>query len=152
MRDETLAPSGKTGLIVSTLIDYTLVNNISEAGWYDEFKEFCIDKIIHILNTTIFKKLKENIEFSICSTPITFEKYTGNFQGSITGWAFNKEEMPSQTRFKQIGNSVLTPIENIYQAGQWTFSPSGLPISILTGKLAADKVNKYLKNSDKKGN
>ena len=39
---------------------------------------------------------------------------------------------------------MLTPIPNTYQAGAWTFSPSGLPISILTGKLAADRVNKAL--------
>ena len=31
-----------------------------------------------------------------------------------------------------------------YQAGQWTYSPSGLPIAILTGKLAADQVTKEL--------
>jgi hypothetical protein len=32
----------------------------------------------------------------------------------------------------------------VYQAGQWTYSPSGVPISILTGKLAADKAIKDL--------
>jgi hypothetical protein len=43
-----------------------------------------------------------------------------------------------------VASSVLTPIPDTYQAGQWTYSPSGLPISILTGKLAADKVLKDL--------
>ncbi|HPG86886.1 MAG TPA: hypothetical protein PLQ29_09325 [Spirochaetales bacterium] len=41
--------------------------------------------------------------------------------------------------------SIRTPIPGVYQAGQWTFSPSGLPISILTGKLAADAVVKDLR-------
>lgn len=152
LRDDSLAPIGKTGLIISTLIDYGLVERISRAGWYEEFKDFCVEKIIQILNNTIFKGIEENIEFSICSTPLTYEKYTGNYGGAITGWAFSKNKMPSETRFKQIANSVQTPIEDIYQAGQWTFSPSGLPISILTGKLAADKAIKDLKTMKKKGN
>jgi hypothetical protein len=38
----------------------------------------------------------------------------------------------------------MTPIPDTYQAGQWTFSPSGMPISILTSKLAADRVLKDL--------
>jgi hypothetical protein len=45
---------------------------------------------------------------------------------------------------QSIKRSIFTPLKDIYQAGQWTFSPSGLPISILTGKLAADKVHKKL--------
>jgi len=39
---------------------------------------------------------------------------------------------------------VLTPVPGVYQAGQWSYSPSGLPISILTGKLAADRIARDL--------
>ena len=42
--------------------------------------------------------------------------------------------------------SVLTPIPKILKAGQWTYSPSGIPIAILTGFLSAKKVMKYIKN------
>lgn len=35
-------------------------------------------------------------------------------------------------------------IQDVYQCGQWTFSPSGMPVSILTGKLTADQVKKTL--------
>ena len=48
------------------------------------------------------------------------------------------------SKLPQVARSVLTPIPDTYQAGQWTYSPSGLPISILTGKLAADRVIKDL--------
>jgi hypothetical protein len=43
-----------------------------------------------------------------------------------------------------VSKAVLTPIPDTYQAGQWTYSPSGLTIAILTGKLAADRVLKEL--------
>ncbi len=52
--------------------------------------------------------------------------------------------MPAVHDLPAIARSVVTTIPDVYQAGQWTFSPSGLPISILTGKLAADRVLKDL--------
>ena len=52
--------------------------------------------------------------------------------------------MPAESRFKKISKAVLTPAPDIYQAGMWTFSPAGLPVAILTGKLAADLAHKEL--------
>jgi hypothetical protein len=52
--------------------------------------------------------------------------------------------MPAVHQLIKIANSVLTPVPHTYQAGQWTYSPSGLPISVLTGKLAADRILKDL--------
>ncbi len=147
LRDPNLAPEGKSGLIVSTLMDYSLVKEIHEAGWYEEFKDLCIETVILILDDSIFSGIKYKVLFSLCSTPLTIESKTGNSQGAITGWAFSEAELPSETRLKKIAQSVVVPIPDMYQAGQWTFSPSGLPVSILTGKLAADAVNKKLGKS-----
>jgi all-trans-retinol 13,14-reductase len=44
----------------------------------------------------------------------------------------------------KVAKSVETILPHVYQAGQWVYSPSGLPISILTGKLAADRALKDL--------
>jgi len=61
-------------------------------------------------------------------------------EGAITGWAFTNDAVPAVSQMPRIASSVLTPVPDTYQAGQWTYSPSGLPISLLTGKLAADRV------------
>jgi hypothetical protein len=53
--------------------------------------------------------------------------------------------MPALSNLPKVAQSANTPIPNVLQAGQWSFSPSGLPISILTGKLAADKAGKGIK-------
>lgn len=152
LRDPNLAPDGQSGLIVSTLMDYSLVKKIHETGWYEEFKDLCIKTVIQILEDTIFKGIKNKVLFSLCSTPLTIENRSGNAEGAITGWAFTAGKMPCETRLQKISKSVLTPIPDVYQAGQWAFSPSGLPVCILSGKLAADKIDKKLrKNSKKKG-
>lgn len=145
LRDASLAPEGKTGLIVSTLMPYELVKRISDEGDYESFKKFCTETITQTLENSLFPGLLKHISFSLCSTPMTIEKETGNTHGAITGWSFTNETIPAESRFKKITNSIHTPIEDILQCGQWTFSPSGLPVSILTGKLAADEVQKTLK-------
>jgi phytoene dehydrogenase-like protein len=150
LRNEELAPKGKTGLVVSVLMDYDFIHNIKSLGFYDEFKHIAEDKMIDVLNRSIYKNIKEKIIHRFSSSPLTIEKLSGNLDGGITGWAFTNDVIPSVTKMTKIVDSCLTPIPNILQAGQWTFSPSGLPISILTGKIAANQAIKSLKKGIQK--
>ena len=59
---------------------------------------------------------------------------------------FANKPFPVETRFLKVSKSILTPIDNILVAGQWTFNPAGVPVSILTAKLAVDAI---LKNTIK---
>ena len=145
MRDQNLAPAGQTGLIVSTLFDYAPARQIEDAGWYETFKSFCAETMIQILHDSIYPGLKDKVLDSMVSTPLTLARMTGNSDGAITGWSFTNSTIPAVHTMPKIAQSVLTPLPDVLQAGQWTFSPSGFPISILTGKLAADQVIKALK-------
>jgi phytoene dehydrogenase-like protein len=142
LRDSSLAPVGKTGLIISVLFDYRLTKHIQKMGWYEEFKSFCETLIIKNLNSTIYPGIADTILQQFSSTPLTMEKYAGNTDGAIVGWAFTNNPMPAESRLPRILNAIKTPIPGILQAGQWTYSPAGLPISLITGKLAADQVIK----------
>ena len=145
LRDGSLAPKDKTGLIISTLFDYTLTNHIKQLGWYEEFKRFCEETILDVLSDTIYPELKQKTFATFSSTPITIEQVTGSSDGAITGWAFTNSSIPVVHEMKKIAKSIETELPDIYQIGQWSYSPSGMPISILTGKLAADRVVKALK-------
>lgn len=142
LRNKALAPEGKTGLIISVLMDYDFVKAIETTGWYDSYKSVVEETMIDVLNGAVFDQLKENLIDTFSSSPLTIEKRTGNRDGAITGWAFTNEHMPVVHRMTRVAASVKTKIPNIYQAGQWAYSPSGLPISILTAKLAADQIAK----------
>jgi phytoene dehydrogenase-like protein len=144
MRDHSLAPEGKTGLIVSVLFDYSLTKYVEESGWYEDFKAFCERCIISTLDASIYPGIKNAILNRFSSTPLTMAKVAGNSEGAITGWAFSNHPMPAENRLPKILNAIHTPAPGVYQAGQWTYSPAGLPISILTGKIAADRVIKEL--------
>ena len=147
MRDVSMAPEGKTGLIVSTLMEHSLVKHIESMGWYDEFKEFSHTHMLKALEEGIFYGITQHVTGKVVATPLSIEKLTGNSDGAITGWAFTNKSIPAVSDIAKVMKSVLTPVPDIYQAGQWTYSPSGFPISIMTGKIAADKVLRDLKRS-----
>lgn len=142
LRDAALAPERKTGLIISMLFDYRLTKYISDTGWYDEFKTYAEDSMIRTLGNSIFSGIGEKIEDRFSSTPLSLERYTGNTEGAITGWAFTNPRIPVVNKLTKMFYSADSPLPHIYQAGQWSYSPAGLPISVMTGKLAADKVLK----------
>lgn len=145
LRDASLAPEGQTGLIVSVLFDYNLAKAIRDAGWYDEFTQFAEEQFTQVLDGSIYPGLAEAVVQRFSATPLTIQRMSGNADGAITGWAFTNDFMPAENRLPKIYSATKTPIPDVWQAGQWTYSPSGLPISILTGKLAADAVEKTLK-------
>lgn len=148
LRDPAMAPKGKTGVVVSLLFDYLLAKKIDDTGWTDEIKALLEQRLIKILDETIYPGFKEKVSHRFSSSPLTIEKLTESTEGGITGWAFTNSYMPVVNKMLSVAKSVNTILPNVYQAGQWSFSPAGMPISVLTGKLAADKV---IKNSKKKG-
>jgi phytoene dehydrogenase-like protein len=92
--------------------------------------------------------LKDKIIARFSFTPLSIENRVGSSEGAITGWSFQKS-MPVINKIQIADRSVLTPVPSIFQAGQWAYSPAGVPMSILTGKLAADKALKKSGNSKK---
>lgn len=145
LRDPALAPEGKTGLIVSTLMDHTLFRIIRDMGWYEEMKARCETRMLQSLSESIYPGLDQVVLEAFSYSPLSLERQTGNTGGAITGWAFTNPVIPAVATMQKVATSVNTPLPDVYQAGQWAYSPAGLPISVLTGKLAAEKVKKRLK-------
>jgi phytoene dehydrogenase-like protein len=144
LRDSSLAPEGQSGLMVSCLFDYDLIQKVESAGWYLEFRQTFEDQIIKILSKTIYNNIEEDILFKFSSTPLTINKISGSSEGAITGWTF-ETPVPVVNTLQDIPKSVLTAIPNTYQAGQWSYSPAGVPIAMLTGWYATQKIFKQSK-------
>jgi phytoene dehydrogenase-like protein len=141
LRDPTLAPKGKTGLIVSILFEYDLMRKVQEGGWYEEFKKEVENRIVDVLSKSIYPIIKEKILFRFSLTPISIYNRVGTSEGAITGWTF-ENPAPVVQNILKMTKSVKTPIPNTLQAGQWVYSPSGVPIAILTGLASAKKIMK----------
>ncbi len=150
LRDASLSPKGETGLIVSTLFDYDLTKLIADLGYYEEFKQFVTEAIIDFFNDEYWPNFRNTIKKTQVATPLTIQSRTFSTDGSVTGWSFGNHPFPVEYKFLKVNKSVLTPIPSIKQAGQWTFNPAGVPVAILTGKLASDVVDKELKKIKKR--
>ena len=148
LKDPAMAPGGKTGLIISFLAEYDLFKKIQKAGWYDEFVSEVEDRILSVISGSVYPMLKDRILKRFSFTPLSIENRIGSSEGGITGWSF-ENPVPVINKIQISDRSVLTPIPSVFQAGQWVYSPAGVPMSILTGKIASDKVLKKKKKSTK---
>jgi len=149
LRDSTLAPEGKTGIMISCLFDYEVNKKIDKAGWADEFKEEMENRIIKIFSRSFYPNLDKDILFKFSSTPLMINKTVGSSCGSIVGWSFETES-PVFNELKDMPKSAQTPIPNVYQAGQWAYAPAGVPIAMLTGWHATQEIIKKSKKNRRK--
>lgn len=141
LRDPTMAPEGQTGIMISCLFDYELIKKVETAGWYEEFKERVEKRLIKNVSNSLYKNLDEDILFKFSATPLTINKISGSSEGAITGWAFDPKP-PVIYKLTDVAKSVITPIPNIYQAGQWAYAPAGVPIAMLTAWHAYQNIKK----------
>lgn len=144
LKDPTLVPEGKTGVIISLLTEYNLFKAIQKAGWLSEFVHEFENRMIQVMAESVYPMLNHKVTNRFSFSPLSIENRVGSSEGAIVGWAFEKD-MPVVHNIQYSDRSVLTPIPSIFQAGQWAYSPAGVPMSILTGKLAADKICKKKK-------
>jgi len=149
LRDSTLAPEGKTGLMISCLFDYDAIEKLDRAGWADEFKEAFEDRIIKIFSKSFYPDLDKDILFKFSTTPLTIKRSVGSSGGSIVGWSFETKS-PVFNELKDMPKSARTPIPNVFQAGQWAYAPAGVPIAMLTGWHASQEIIKRSKKKRRK--
>jgi phytoene dehydrogenase-like protein len=62
------------------------------------------------------------------ATPVTFQRYTGNWQGSFEGWI-----MTPETMFLRM-SKTLPGLNNFYMVGQWVQPGGGLPPAAYSGR------------------
>ncbi len=137
-REPNAAPPGKTGLIVCTLFEYDLVKRVQEDGWYDEFREAVADRMVRTLAESVYPMLGEpgKVLFRFTATPLTIASWVNSSEGAIVGWAFT-DEIPVTNSLLRINDAPKTAFPHVVKAGQWAYSPTGVPTAVLTGRLAA---------------
>jgi len=128
--DPTLAPAGKTFMRVYFATDYEYWKDLSwDAGQYEVEKEKIAENVITALDRR-FPGLATQVEMWDVSTPLTFERYTGNWQGTFLSW-----RITTKTLRLRMGKT-LPGLKNLYLAGQWLEPGGGVPTAALSGRDA----------------
>jgi len=126
--DPTLAPPGKTVLKVMFLSDYDYWKELSEdPEHYKAEKEKIADQVITMLDQR-FPGLAGQVEMCDVATPMTWERYTGNWRASFEGWLITTKS------FGMRMSKTLPGLKNFYMAGQWVMPGGGVPTAAISGR------------------
>ena len=137
--DPTLAPKGKTSVVVSFYTekaDWWIALRKNDRKRYREVKQEMIDTITHQLDKRLggIKYKIEEIDFA---TPATYLRYTNNWKGSTQGWLPGENLIaPSPVKL------TLPGLKNFYLCSHWNQPGGGLPIAISKGRDVAKKICK----------
>jgi phytoene dehydrogenase-like protein len=142
--DPTLAPKGKSAVVVSFESNYAYWKQLSEdRERYDAEKQQIAIAVMEQLDRRL-PGFMGQVEVVDVATPLTTERYTGNWQGSIEGWMINRK-----TIGMMFGNGMrktLPGLDNFYMVGQWVEPGGGVPTAAMSGR----KIVQTLCKKDKK--
>jgi len=127
-QDPTLAPPGKTSLVIMlpSKIDYWR-ELVKKRTAYNKKKKQ-IGQIVVALLEQRFPGISEQVEMIDVATPLTWERYTGNWNGSFEGW------MPPPQNIMKPMSKTLPGLDNFYMVGQWVGPGGGLPTGLIHGR------------------
>jgi phytoene dehydrogenase-like protein len=127
--DSAIAPIGKSVIKTQIETNYSYWKNLYEKN-RDEYnfeKMKVLEKYIAVLEER-FPGIKEDIQATDIATPVTWERYTGNWQGSYEGW------LPTVKIFGTILPKKLPRLQHFYMTGQWIFPGGGVPMCMVQGR------------------
>jgi phytoene dehydrogenase-like protein len=126
--DPTLAPKGKTVITSMIPVDYDYWKALSgDKKSYEAQKKALGEQVVKAFDRR-FPGLAEQVEMVDVSTPMTFERYTGNWRASFEGWLPTPAHLTKQMPF------TLPGLGAFYLVGQWVAPGGGLPSGVMTGR------------------
>ena len=130
--DPSLAPQGKSVVELIIRTNYTYWQRIYGRRPYDEEQRQVSDIIREYLENW-YPGINQQVEVVDEATPLSYERYTGNWMGSTCGWLLTKETMPML--IKGVSKS-LPGLKNFLMAGQWVEPGGSVPLAAASGKNA----------------
>jgi phytoene dehydrogenase-like protein len=139
--DTTLAPPGKTIIDVKFFSDYDYWKNLKKNPKnYKAEKEKVAKQVIDLLDQR-FAGLAGQVEMRDVATPMTWERYTGNWRASFEGWLITTRT------FGMSMSKTLPGLKNFYMCGQWVEPGGGVPSAALSARNLIQVICKADKKS-----
>lgn len=130
--DPTLAPSGKSVIVIIFWSNYDYWREFyKDIERYNNEKMQISNIVLEQLNKR-FPGIKDEVEVIDVATPMTYERYTGNWQGSMEGWLITTKTM--RMMMGKGMQKMLPGLNNFYMIGQWVEPGGGVPTSAMSGR------------------
>ena len=128
--DPTLAPKGRSVVELIIRTNYSYWQRIYGRRIYDTEQTQVSDIIIDRLEKW-YPGIRKDIEFVDEATPLSYERYTGNWMGATTGWLLTKKTTPMMI----FGVPKTLPgLKNFYMAGHWVEPGGTVTLAAASGK------------------
>jgi phytoene dehydrogenase-like protein len=126
--DPTLASPGKTFLRLLIPTSYDFWDALrGKPDTYKAEKQKVAETVIRLLDQR-YPGLASQVEMTDAATPLTFERYTGNWRAGFWGWAITSKTL------SQSVSKTLPGLQNFHMAGQWAETSASVPGSALSGR------------------
>jgi phytoene dehydrogenase-like protein len=134
--DPSLAPPGKSVIELIIRTDYAYWQRIYGRRLYDTEQDQVSDIIIEQL-AKWYPGIQADIEIVDEATPLSYERYTGNWKGATCGWLLSKETIPMMI----LGVPKTLPgLKNFYLAGHWVEPGGTVTMAAASGRNAVQMI------------
>lgn len=134
--DPTMAPKGKTSIILRFESPWELWKDLDGAAYQEEKKRILADATARLLK--LHPEIAGHIAVTDITTPRTDVRYTGVWQGAYEGF------LPGPDNFGKTLEMRLPGLDGFTLIGQWVFPGGGLPPAAQSGKWAIQLLCKEL--------
>jgi len=142
--DPSLAPAAKSVIVCLIESNYAYWKELAEdSERYETEKKEVALKVMGVLDKR-FAGISKNIEIVDVATPLTYERYTGNWQGSMEGWLLTRKSYPFLMDGKGMAKT-LPAVQNFTLCGQWVEPGGGIPTAAMSARGAIQKICKQEK-------
>ncbi len=128
--DPTVAPPGKSAVILMLTTPYAYWQRIYGRRIYQVEQLQEVDILIDQLEK-LYPGLKADVEYTDVATPLSYERYTGNWQGSSCGWLLTRDTMMMMLSGMR---KTLPGLGNFYMTGQWVEPGGSVPVVAASGR------------------
>lgn len=130
--DPGLAPPGKSVIIVMLKSEHGYWQRIYGRKLYDTEQSQVCEQVTSFLEK-IYPGISDDIEVKDVATPMSYERYTGNWLGSTCGWLLTKDTMRMMIQGLP---KTLPGLSRFYMAGQWVEPGGSVPVVAMSGRNA----------------
>jgi prolycopene isomerase len=131
--DSSLAPNG--GQIICTMLGYN--GPFHPKHNFAQMKTDAFDFILDIF-TKRSPEIHRYLEVKTTASPATIHRYTGNYNGTVYGWASTVQQSGKQRL------SYEFALPGLFLVGHWTQPGSGVPAVTLSGLNLAPRISQFL--------
>jgi phytoene dehydrogenase-like protein len=129
-----MAPPGKTAVVVSHPASFEAWRTLcARPAIYLEEKQCLASEVIAALDRR-WPGFGKDVEVIDVATPVTYHRYTANWNGSMEGWAITTRSLTMRM------SDTVPGLAAFHMVGQWVQPGGGLPPSAMSGRNVIRKL------------